>query len=487
LAPLPDHRCGWRDEAERLAADLTKLRGEFDDLKAKFAELEHRFLGKKSEKMPPMDREVRKERGTDPEQTQRKRRENAEIKERVVTERIHHRVPDTQRTCPKCGRTDPRSMGQKEGTEYEYVTGYFRRRVHIRETVACRCGKHIVTAPVPDKAREKTRYGPGFYAYLIVAKCGDSLPFYRLEKAFKRIGIPIARSTMTDLFHRAAEILSPLCARILEIVAKSDVVHADETSFKMLSSEKKAYVWTFIGKDGEHDLIAYRFSASRSGETPLRVLGGTKGTLVVDMYTGYNRVTSVGGRDRAACLAHARRKIFLALEGVPEAQVALDLIRDVYVVEHEAKERQIAGTPEHRELRQARSKPLMEKLHAWLAERQDLHPPKSLMGKAIRYATKNWEALTKFLENPKLPPDNNVSEAALRVVALGRANYLFVENEDSGANVAGLYTLVATCQANGVNPLEYLRDVLVRIHSHPASRIDELLPHRWKPDLAAAA
>ena len=130
----------------------------------------------------------------------------------------------------------------------------------------------------------------------------------------------------------------------------------------MLGSTKRAYVWTFIAGT----LIAYRFSVDRSGETPQEVLGGTQGTLVVDGYTGYNKVTQVDGRRRAGCLAHARRKLFAAMEGEPEAREALDLIRDVYLVEHTARERGISGTPEHRVLRQAESAPLMDKLKSWL-------------------------------------------------------------------------------------------------------------------------
>jgi transposase len=136
----------------------------------------------------------------------------------------------------------------------------------------------------------------------------------------------------------------------------------------------------------------------------------------------------------------------------PEVRHALDLIRDIYVVEHEGRQLGVARTAEHRTMRQARSKPIMEALKTWLAEQRDTCPPKSPLGSAIGYSLHNWTPLTRFLDDEKLPPDNNASEAALRVVALGRKNYLFVGNEDAGTNVAGLYSLVATCEENGVNP-----------------------------------
>jgi transposase len=168
----------------------------------------------------------------------------------------------------------------------------------------------------------------------------------------------------------------------------------------------------------------------------------------------------------------------------PEVRHALDLIRDVYVVEHEAKRLGVARTTEHRAMRQVRSKPIMEALKLWLTEQQGSCPPKSPLGSAIGYALNNWTPLTRFLDDEKLPPDNNASESALRVVALGRKNYLFVGNEDAGNNVAGLYSLVATCEANGINPLDYLSDVLLGVQDHPAAEIDDLLPHRWRPAAA---
>ena len=190
-------------------------------------------------------------------------------------------------------------------------------------------------------------------------------------------------------------------------------------------------------------------------------------------------MTGTGKRDRAACLAHARRRLFEALPYAPEARVGLELIRDVYVVEHDAKAAGIAATDEHTRMRQAKSAPIMSSLKALLEEQRPLHQPKGPMGSAISYALNNWEELTRFLTDARIPPDNNRSESALRVVAVGRRNFLFVGHEDAGANIAGLYSLVATCEANGVNPLAYLTNVLGRLRS--AKVLDDLLPHKWKP------
>jgi transposase len=472
-----DHECKWRKDAIDAIAERDRLRLEVELLK-------RQLKGHKSEKMPPLEREARALSDKEEQRADelRKRKEAAVAKTRLTTETIETTVPPGERRCPKCGRDDLKSVGGgKPSTVYEYVPGYFRKQVYCRETLACACGDYIVNAPGPERTTDKTRYGVGFVAHLIVSKCGDSIPLYRVEKHYRRVGIPIARSTMTDLFHRHAQLLAPLSDRLLARVAASEVVQADETSIKMLGTAKRAYVWVFLSGD----LIAYRFSASRSGKTPSEILGGTTGTLVVDMFTGYNHVTTVGGRDRAACLAHARRKFFDAKDAAPEAKFALEIIRDVYLVEHEIKARRLAQTETHLNARCELSRPLMEKLRKWLSEQEALHPPKSLMAKAVGYCAKNWTELTRFLDDATIPPDNNASEAALRTVALGRKNFLFVGHEEAGENIAGLYSLVATCEANSVNPYEYLRDVLLRVSTHPADRIDELLPDQWKSSAEA--
>jgi transposase len=479
-----DHFCAWRDEAERLS-------GRLDEVERQLVELRRKVFGRRSEKtkVVPVDRELRKERPVDRAAVQKKRAANAARKKALVTEVVDHHVPEDQRTCPAC---DAGAAGMKpvvagrESVEIEYVAAYFRRRVHRRETLACRCGQYIVTAPAPPRVTDKTAYGPGFVAHVITSKCSISTPIYRLEKYYAQTGIPLARSTMNDLVHRAASVLSPLAQRILARVAAAEVVHADETPHRLQTTPTRPYFWTFT--DGQ--LIAYQCSANRSGETPARVLGSSTGTLVVDAHTGYNTVTKPGGRRRAGCMAHARRKFFEALATAPEAHVALDAIRAVYRVEHDALEAGVQRTDEHLAMRQARSRPILDELHRWLKEQKGQHPPKGPMGRAIGYALRQWEALTVFLDDAKIPPDNNASERALKVIALGRKNFLFFGHEHAGDNFAVLYTLVSSCEAVGISPLEYLADVLLRVQTHPADRIDDLLPDRWTPPsapLAAAA
>ena len=251
----------------------------------------------------------------------------------------------------------------------------------------------------------------------------------------------------------------------------------------------KGYIWTFLGHDDTEnaDFIAYRYSDTRSGDTPYNILGSTTGSLVVDAYSGYNRVTIPEGRVRAGCLAHVRRKFFDAESSAPEDSTeAMALILRVYEVEAKAKHFGLIGTKKHLELREHESKQHMSQFHSWLIEKQAFHPPKSAMGKSIAYTLAQWETLLEFLGDAKIPLDNNAAERALRVVALGRKNYLFAGTSQSAENLAGLYAVISTCEACGVNPTDYIADVLLRTDNHVSLRARRTSPTRLghRPDPA---
>jgi transposase len=516
-----DHRCEWRARVEKLEQDLAYAAQAVDtaekiiatqaealrlkdELLAKQGEqitqiqgtvekLQRHVFGKRSEKITPLEEALR-----DPARAEadriaalQTRRENAEKKRQLVARRIEHKVREDQKVCPKCGGHDFAPLGDGLMTElYELIPAVVERQLHVQEKLRCRCGETIVTADGPTKVFDKARVGPNFMAQVAVSKCADALPLHRQAKAYRRVGVQVNDSTLGDYFHRAAEITKPVSDRLLEVVAQKEIVLADETKQRVQAKGKTrtAWLWSFIGRDeADHELIAYVFAKSRSGETPVAVLGDTLGKLVVDGYKGYDAITVPGKRERAGCLAHVRRKFFDAKSSAAEpAQTAMNYILEVYKIERAALDGDLLGTDEHLDLRQTASAAVMEEFKAWLDGEQPRHPPKSPIGEAVRYALGQWDALTLFLTDPHLPIDNNASERALRVAALGRKNFLFVGTNEAGENLAGLYSLIATCEANGVNPVDYLADILVRVQSHPASRIDELLPHKWTPLLATA-
>ena len=214
----------------------------------------------------------------------------------------------------------------------------------MQETLSCRRGEGVVTASAP-KAVEKGQYGPGLIAHVVAAKCLDSIPLYRQAKAVSRAGVPIASTTLDDLFHAAARTTEPLSQRLFQLISLDGYVRADKTPQRVLADGKtrRAYVWTFRTEK----LLGYVHSHTRSGETPLSVLRGTQGYLQVNGYTGYNAVVLPDGRVRVGCFAHVRRKFFEALGTAPEAQAALNFITALYRVEHLAQAAGELGSAAH--------------------------------------------------------------------------------------------------------------------------------------------
>ena len=276
----------------QLQQTLEQQTAAMEKLQAENAELRRLLFGHKSERMPPIKKEVQRRQGDSEadadkrrKQGQKKRERNAKAKKKLPTEDVIHDVADEDQVCPHCGGSQYRDLGQGEvADEYEWVPGHFVRRRHVRRKKACRCGAHVITAPGPVRVTEGTQYGPGLHAQVVVDKLCDSLPLYRQARRMQRVGMPICRSTLCDLFHRTGEQLTPLHRRMLQLVRQDSHVNADETPIGVLAPGKtrRAYIWTFIGGP----IVAYVYSPSRSGKTPVDVLGTSQGYLQVDGYSG---------------------------------------------------------------------------------------------------------------------------------------------------------------------------------------------------------
>jgi transposase len=340
VVPPVDHECALKDLVEDLANRLAKLEHEN-------AQLKKAVLGSRSEKskMP----RIKTGAPATAEDRQKTRRERAAAKAQAPTVRVEHKVPDAERRCTACGneKLDPLGDG-KTTTVWEFVPARFLRVEHVQEVLRCRCNGFVVTAPGAPKVVEKGQYGASFLAHLAVSKCADHTPIYRIEKAFQRQGIPVARSTMNELLHRASAILEPVWKRLLDVVRVRPVVGADETRLRLVRDKdgktKNGFVWTFGARDDEGELdIAYVFTEDRSGSTPKTLLEGTSGVLLVDGYSGYNVVDEVSTRRRVACHAHLRRYFYEALPTAPVAQEMLDLVAELYVAEHAADAQGLIG------------------------------------------------------------------------------------------------------------------------------------------------
>ena len=473
------------EEVIFLRAENAELKERIVQLEALVEKLTKMVFGKRSEKLPRPFKEIEKQdtvkANKEKIKKRRNRRKNLRL-QKLREVKIVHLVPEEQRQCPECHNSDLKPVGTgKESILYEFVPAHFEKQIHIQETLSCPCGDYIVTAPGAERPVEGGHYGTRFIAHVIVSKCVDSIPLYRMEKMFERLGIGMARSTMCNLFHQAAHLLEPICKQMQMLVLTSLIVLADETPIPVLDEKltktRRGYIWAFLSDD----VAYYRFSATRSGETPTDVLGNSQGTLLVDGYTGYNAVTTPDGRDRAGCWAHVRREFFDSLKTAPiEAQHMLDEILELYRVEYEAIKRNLIGKSAHTQLRQEKSSPILTRIKKWLEQQQPHHLPKSPMGQAISYTLNQWTALNHYLTDGQIPIDNNASERKMRIIALGRKNYLFAGHDDAAQNLAIHQSIVATCEMHGVNPEVYIADILIRIQHHKNKNILDLLPHRWK-------
>jgi hypothetical protein len=247
----------------------------------------------------------------------------------------------------------------------------------------------------------------------------------------------------------------------------------------------KAYVWTYCTTSFEPvKAVVFTFAETRSGENVRTFLRqdtdqAWKGTLVTDGFSGY-KATFERGVTEAGCVAHARRKFheLWANHGSKVGEQALKYFQVLFRIEAEIAS---ATAEERRRLRQRKSKRVTAALHKWLLAQRQLVPDGSATAKAIDYSLKRWQALTHYVDDGDVPISNNWVENQIRPIALGRSNWLFAGSLRAGKRAAAVMSLVHSAKLNGHDPYAYLKDVLERLPTQPASRIEELLPHRWTP------
>lgn len=397
----------------------------------------------------------------------------------------HHEIEATH--CA-CGQALQR-IGEEVSEQLDCVPAQFFVLRHIRGKYACACCQSIQAAPMPAQIIDKGIPAPGLLAQVVVAKHDDHLPLYRQTEIYARSGVHIARSSMAQWIGICGVRLAPLAQALREFIVGHDVVHADETPIKLLAPGKgktsRAYVWVYRTTNFvAQRAVVYDFSTGRGGENARRVLQGFEGTLVSDDFSGYHALHAQGVT-AALCMAHARRKLFEAhqFNGSPIAAQAVALIARLYEVEREAREKQ----PEARRLwRQQHAKPVAEQLHAWLIEQRPKLARADVTAKAIDYALSNWTGLTRYLDDGNVPIDNNAAEGAVRPLAVGRKNWLFVGSQQAGERAAVVLSLIESAKLNGHDPWVYLKDVFERLPTLKQRDLAQLLPHNWRAPTPAA-
>jgi transposase len=401
---------------------------------------------------------------------------------------VVHDVPPQQRLCPDCG-VDRTRIGQEVSEQLEYVPASFVVLEHIRPKYACQaCQGNVVIADRLPAPIEKGLPGPGLMAHVAVSKYADHQPLYRQEGIYKRFGVEISRSTMCDWMAVSADLLTPIVKLMKSKILCSKVVQNDDTTVPVQDHDGKGIktgrLWASVG-DHYNPYTVYDYTPDHSSAGPEGIFKDFKGYLQADAYSAYDGLYKSGEIVEVGCMMHARRKFYEARTSDAErSHQALAWISLLYKVEREAKEREPtdheAFVALRHKLRGERSRPIFDQFRAWLEVELPKIRPKSPIGEAIQYAMNHWEALKRPLEAGFLELDNGACERAFKPVALGRKNWLFAGSDKGGETAAVLMSLCTTCKELEIDPQAYLRDVLDRISTHPARRIEELLPDRWQ-------
>ena len=401
------------------------------------------------------------------------------------TDDTHHDSTGRPCGCTACGAR-LRKIGEDVSEQLEYVPAHFKVIRHVRPKLVCVGCQAIFQASAPSRPIARGVAGAGLLAHVLVAKYCDHLPLYRQSGIYARSGVELDRSTLAGWVDQAGQLLDPLVAALGRYTLAAAKVHADDTPVPVLQpgrgKTKTGRLWVYVRDDraagsSEPPAAWYQYTPDRKGEHPQRHLRHYRGILQADAYGGWGKLYS-GQITEAACWAHARRPwwdLYLS-SGRDETSIAAQALRRI--AELYAIERDIRGqVPEvRRAQRQAQASPLLQDMHAWLSQLLGRVSAKSELAQAIGYSLTRWRALTRYCDDGRIEMDNNAAERALRGVALGRGNYLFMGSDAGGERAAAIYSLVQTAKLNGLDPEAYLREVLGRIAEHPINRIEELLP-----------
>jgi len=429
----------------------------------------------------------------------RKRGTRREFAPGTPVERI---VIPADQSCPCCGSDNLSKLGEDVHRAFESVPAKYKIIETVRERFSCRSCQTITQPPAPFHVTSRAMFGPHFLGSLAFNKFGLNQPLNSQRDRLASQGFTFSLSTLADQIGWIAAAMKPVFARLEVQAFGSGRLHADDTTVPLLAKYRTdiARMWTYVCDDtpfgGDRESVAlFYYSRNRKGEHSREHLAGFKGILQADNYAGYNALYEPGRPEgriiHAACWAHARRYLFeladiaTQMKRKPGKRVvisplALEAVQRIDRIFH--IERDINGSPaaERLAVRQTLSAPLVEELGNWMREKRSLLSSKDEVGKKMDYMLNAWPAFTAFLDDGRICLSNNAAERAIRAVARGRKAWLFVGSDRGGERAAMMFSLIATCRLNDVDPLAWLTDVLTRIADLPQTRLDELLPWNWK-------
>lgn len=416
---------------------------------------------------------------------QRKKRSKDEERQ-ALPEHLERRdevieLSSEERNCPQC-ETELSEIGEDITEELEVIPMQVYVRRIIRKKYVCKNESlhGVYRARMPARIIPKGMAGPSLLSHILISKYVDHLPLERQEKIFQRHGIRIAKTTMSDWMRRACEKLEPLLESLKSKMLDSRIVNCDETTLMVQNNARggpkiNGYLWSYIG-DSKWVWFDWREGRGKIG--PLETLNGFTGNyLQSDGYAVYENVVAHLGVEHLGCWAHARRKFVEAFEaGNTKAEPIIRLIAKLYGIEKHAREMAFS---QRMELRKEQSVSVLKQIRNELDELATSVVPKGALGKAISYTLTQWDRLTRYCEDGELSIDNNIVERAIRPVALGRKNWLFAGSPNGAQWAAGFYSLIETAKLHGVDPGNYLTEVLRFIVDCDGDDMMQLLPNAY--------
>ena len=485
-AEISDHFV-TREQYKKLLDQNEKLLSENEFLTQQLADLRRMIFGAKSERFIPTDTSqtalfsepAREQDEAETVEISYSRRKKTEKKQPVRTALPAH-LPRVEETIePENLDKGAKKIGEEITEILEYNPGnIFVRRI-IRPRYAQNNNGGIVIGELPTLPIPKGNAGPGLLAHILVSKFADHLPFYRQIQQYKRQGIALSDSTMGGWFNASVDLLEPLYNCLKKKILQCDYIQVDESPIRVQSSHKQGathtgYQWVHLAP--VEGLVLFKYQPNRGREGPNKFLNNFSGTLQTDGYKVYDNLKTKGDITLLACMAHARRKFEHALDNDQKrAEYAMKQIQRLYAMERKAREGEISFETRKR-YRQLFAEPVLDELESWLKENHLQVTPRSAIGKAIAYTINLWPRLRRYTQEGRFEIDNNRIENAIRPLALGRKNYLFAGSHEAAQRAAIIYSFLATCKVNGIEPYAWLKNVLERIPDHKANKLEELLP-----------
>ena len=438
----------------------------------------------------------------------RKRPERNTFPEHLPRQRV---IIDPPTACDCCGGTRLRKLGEDVTRTLETIPRRWQVIETVRQKFTCRDCEKISQAPAPFHVIARGWAGANLLSMILFEKFGQHQPLNRQAERYAREGVPISLSTMADAVGSGCAALDPVLKLVEAHVMAAERLHGDDTTVPVLAKGKTdtGRCWVYVRDDkpfgGTSPAAAiFYYSRDRKGEHPRSHLAGYAGLFQADAFDGYRHLylpdRSPGQILEVGCWVHARRPFFAMADLEENARrqasgkKAIVLSPIAIEVMHRIDalfdiERTINGkhAEERQAVRRELSKPLIDALQVYLQDQRAKLSRGHDLAKAIDYILKRWAAFTLFLDDGRVCLSNNAAERALRGIALGRKSWMFCGSDRGGQRAAAMYSLIVTAKMNGIDPQAWLADLLARIATHPAHRLDELLPWNWTPKSSAIA